>query len=122
MAQIDVTQLFGDPDFVDAMTVITRTPTVSSFGENIITETARKSVGCIQPASGKALQRLPESLRNANVSSFWFKGPIETTGDCKYPSIIMYRGLRYQVQVVFDWTNWGAGWSEGTCIVEKPAG
>ncbi len=57
----------------------------------------------------------------ADVSSFWVKGVITADGTNLYPDIISFRGKRYQVQTVLDYSNWGAGWTEGTCVVEKPS-
>jgi hypothetical protein len=93
---------------------------VNGLGENVVTEDSVKSYGTVQPASGKTLQRLPDALRVANVSSFWFKGEILPAG--KYPSILVFCGKRYQVQQIFDWNNWGGGWTEGICVVETPTG
>ncbi len=121
MANVDVSELTLDPDFVDPCVLIHRTTTVNSFGENILTESNFKTVGSVQPASGKTLQRLPEALRLADVSSFWIKAGIVVGAGVTYPDIISFRGRRYQVQTVQDWSNWGAGWAEGTCIAEKPA-
>jgi hypothetical protein len=122
MAQIDVTDLYHDPDFMDEIEIISRRPIVNLYGENDTQDVCRKSIGCVQPATGKAIQRLPEALRVANVSSFWINGPIEASREPgKYTDILVFRGRRYQVQIVFDWTNWGAGWSEGTCVGEAAA-
>lgn len=120
MGQIDVTEVLADPDFVDAITLIHRTPNVDDFGNNQLTERSEPTYGSVQPASGRTLQRLPEALRVANVSSFWVKGKIVSDGSCQYPDIISFKGQRYAVQVVFDYTNWGEGWCEGTCVREKP--
>lgn len=121
MAQIDVSELVSDPDFTDAMQVISRVPTVNALGENTLVETTFDSFGSVQPASGRTIQRLPDALRVANVSSFWFKGAIVASAPGQYPSILTFRGVRYQVQLVFDWSNWGAGYTEGVCVAEVPA-
>jgi len=121
MAQVDVSELLHDPDFVDAMAVVTRFPSVDLRGQLSLREETVNAVGSVQPASGKTIQRLPEEFRVANVSSFWFQGNIIATAPGKYSSIIVFKGRRYTVQTVFDWTNWGAGWCEGTCVAEVPA-
>ncbi len=121
MARIDVTELLTDPDFVDQIQLVTRVPSVNSLGENILAESTIRTIGSVQPADGKVIQRLPEALRVANVSSFWFKGVIEASAPGKYSSILVFKGRRFQVQTVQDWTNWGAGWCEGTCVAELPA-
>lgn len=109
----------NDPLFVDKVTLITRVSQVNGKGENVINETCLESFGTVQPASGKTMQRLPDALRVANVSSFWFKGEITAQG--KYPSILVFNGRRFQVQILFDWNNWGGGWTEGTCVAEVPS-
>ena len=121
MAQIDVTDLLLDPEFCDVMSVVTRVPTVDVHGENSLAETTLVTVGSVQPASGRTINRLPEEFRVANVSEFWFKGKIVASEPGKYSSILVFNGQRYQVQTVMDWSNFGAGWSEGTCVAEVPA-
>lgn len=120
MGQIDVTELLHDPDFVGPLTIIHRVPTVNALGENTLSETPLVTIGVVEPASGKTLQRLPDALRSADVSSFWVKGEIQTDGSGQYPDILVFNGKRYAVQNVLDYTNWGAGWCEGVCVREKP--
>ncbi len=122
MAQIDVTELLVDPDFIDPVTIVHRKSTVDDLGENSLEESCEPTFGSVQPASGKTLARLPEALRVANVSSFWVKGVIRADATAKYPDVLVFAKKRYQVQTVFDYSNWGAGWCEGTCVAEKPTG
>ena len=120
-AQIDVTDLLSDPDFVDEICLITRIPFINSRGENTLQESTLKTIGCVQPASGRTIQRIPEALRVANISSFWFKGEIIASEPGKYSSVLVFKGKRYQVQIVFDYSNWGEGFTEGTCVAEVPS-
>lgn len=106
---------------VDPVVLIHRNSFVDLYGENQLSETGFNTVGSVQPISGKTLQRIPEALRIADVMSFWIKGKIISDGKCKYPDIINFNGSRYAVQMVFDWTNWGDGYCEGTCVREKIA-
>ena len=78
-------------------------------------------MGSVQPAPGKKIERLPEALRLQSVFSFWVKGEIVSDGSGKYPDIIQFRNRRFQVQLVTDWTSWGAGWVEGLAIIEVPS-
>lgn len=121
MANLDVTELLSDPDFVDPCTLIHRQSVMNADGTPLITEQQFPTVGSVQPASGKTLNRLPDELRIAGIMSFFIKGAVITDGCGAYPDVIVFRKQRYQVQVVFDWTNWGAGWCEGTCVREKAA-
>lgn len=121
MADLDVTEILFDPEFADELCLIDRVPAVNNLGENILKEVKIDTVGCVQPASGRVIQRLPEDLRVANMSSFWMKARIIATAPGKYSSIIVFRGLRYTVQTVFDWSNFGEGYTEGICVAEVPA-
>lgn len=121
MAQINVAELLSDPDFIDNIQVVTRVPRINSLGENSIEESILNTVGSVQPATGKAIQRLPEALRVADMSSFWFKGTIVASAPGLYTSILVFKSIRFQVKNVFDWSNWGTGWSEGLCVAERPA-
>lgn len=122
MAQIDTSELLVDPDFVDPISVIVRTSTVNSRGENTMEEQWAHTFGSVQPISGKDLMRLPESLRMENVSSFWMKGCVPLTDNEAYPSIFVFNGKRFAVRKLMSWNNWGAGFVEGICIAEKPDG
>lgn len=121
MGQIDVSDILLDPDFAEACALIHRVPSVNSFGENFLTETTVNTFGCVQPASGKAIQRLPEALRIENLQTFWIKAPIVADATGAYTDVILWKGNRYNVKLVSDWTNWGEGWTEGLCVLEKPS-
>lgn len=121
MAQLDVSELFTDPEFVDEMYLVTRVAAVNSLGENFLNQSSCKTVGSVQPTDGPTMNRVPDALRNENLSSFWIQAPLADTSGCKYPSIIIFKGKRFQVKHVFDWTNWGAGFSEGLCVAENPS-
>lgn len=119
MANIDVSELMIDPDFVDPVVLVHRTPTVSNLGENSLQEITVATVGSVQPASGQTIQRLPDAMRVGDVNSFWVRGEIVSDGNCQYPDLIQYKGVAYAVQTVNNWTNWGGGWSVGTCIRQR---
>lgn len=122
MAQLDVSELVLDPLFVDPLTLIHRTPTVNSMGENTLVESPISTVGSVQPASNKQLSRLPEALQVADVRSFFIKVEIITDGASKYPDIIVFGGKRFQVLTSAPWLNYGGGWNEGVCVAEPISG
>lgn len=121
MAQVDVTELLSDPDFVDPCTLVHRQAVVDILGQNQLTERQVPTIGSIQPATGKQIDRLPEALRVKDVRTFWIKGTIVSDGKCAYPDVIIFKNQRYAVEMVFDWTNFGEGWCEGLCIRERPS-
>jgi len=118
MANIDVSELMVDPDFVDAIQIINRTSYVDNLGQNHIQEVIFNTVGSVQPADFKTVQRLPEALRVENLYSFWVKADIILGGNARYPSLFVFHGKRFQVRTVSDWSNFGEGYSEGTCVCE----
>lgn len=118
MAQLDVTELMTDPDFVDEMIHLGRVSRINSYGENNISEFETRTVGSVQPTDGPALLRVPEAERVANLMTFWIQGTIIASAPGKYTDILIFKGKRYQVKNVFDWSTWGAGWSEGLCVAE----
>lgn len=121
MAQIGVSELLLDPDFIDPVSLVHRTQTVNSFGKTVLTETTINTIGSVQPANGKQIERLPEALRVGDVRSFFIKAEIVVDSSTAYPDIIVFNGQRFQVQLTKPWLNWGEGWNEGLCIREKPS-
>jgi hypothetical protein len=121
MAQVDVSAAMLDPDFVQSVTILRRSPTVDQYGQNQLLDKIIPTIGSVQPATGKALMRLPEAFRVADVKSFWLKDTIVADSRCQYPDVLVADGQRYAVQLVFDWSDWGQGWTEGTCVREKPS-
>lgn len=121
MSLVDVTEVLSDPDFVQPITVVRRIPCVDAYGQNQLQEQPTCTVGSVQPVSGKTLSRLPEALRVANVQSFWVKQSIVLDNRWTYPDLLVKNGIKFAVQMVFNWSDWGAGWSEGVCVMEKPS-
>jgi hypothetical protein len=121
MANLSITELLTDPDFVDPIQVVTRRSFVNSLGENQIVETVLDTVGSVQPADEKEVVKLPQGLQVADISSFFFKGTIVASAPGKYSSVLVFKGVRYQVLAVADFSNWGEGYTEGTAIAEVPA-
>jgi len=118
MSSIDVSEILNDPDFVQELTLIRRSSCVDGYGQNRIAETPICTIGCVQPISGRTLQRLPDAMRNANVQSFWIKQKLVNDSRSAYPDVIVKQGKRFIVQVVFDWSDWGEGYTEGTCVAQ----
>ena len=121
MAQLNIDELLSDPDLVDKVIQIRRVPAVNLLGENTLSEEKIETIGSVQPASGKVVNRLPEAMRVANVRSFWIKGTITATAPGKYSDILVFAGQRYQIQTIMDWINFGEGYCEGTCVAEVPS-
>lgn len=120
---LDVTELLGDPTFVDPIQVIDRVSEINSLGENILRECRSNGFGSVQPAPNKVILRVPEALRVQDLKAFWIKGKISIVASepGKYTAVLVSQNRRFNVQMIFDWSLAGAGWCEGVCIAERPA-
>lgn len=118
MAEIDVSDVLLDPDFIDRLTLIHRTESVNSFGKNVLVESSVDTVGSVQPASGKDIKRLPEGLQSSDLRAFYIKAEITTDGAGKYPDIIVFNSKRFIVQLCEPWLNFGQGWNKAICVRE----
>jgi hypothetical protein len=120
MALIDVSDLLNDPDFVNEFTVVRRTSTVNDFGENIIGDTNICAIGSIQAGNGDTLRRLPEAARKENAITVYTKTELKADNNSNgYSDIIVWKNQRFQVLVISPWGNYGAGWYQCDCIMEK---
>lgn len=69
--------------------------------------TALAIVASIQPADGKALQRLPDGLRTREVVTVWTSTPLLTETDTYAPDQVEYKGAWYQIEHVRDFSDSG---------------
>lgn len=112
MAELDVSELMTDPDFVDVLVVYRRLARTNIHGridkEEI--KIVPNPIGSIQPGAN------PDMIRGTDVSmaddlitiftNFRLQGITTRT----IPDIVVYNGARYVVKLVNDWSAWGAGW------------
>jgi hypothetical protein len=99
-------------------TVTRRTQVAPVLGRAQAPTTTTLSVdACIQPATGKQLQRLPEGLRHAEVIAIWTETELKTAaqGTTQLPDLISYKSASYQVQDVKDYSDSG-GFYEALAI------
>lgn len=121
MANLDVSDLLLDPDFVDRMLISRRTYTINDYGQNVLSEVLLPTVGSIQPANAKELTRVPDDLQQRDVRAFYVKAELITDGNGKYPDVLVFKAKRFQIISVEPWNNFGQGWNKGLCVAEKPS-
>lgn len=119
MALIDVTELLTDPDFTDHITILSRTSSVNTHGENQLTETSRAAVAVVEAGSGETLKRLPAGAVLTDYITVYTREHLVADSPGGYADVILWDGKRYLVQVVTSWTNWGPGWTQADCLIEK---
>lgn len=118
MANIDVSELMADPDFVDPVEVIRNGVSVSLDG---LTEATAQDMGTIlasmQPASHKELMLLPEGQRVSGMLSCWTNFPLQEAREASEADIIVWKKQRYRVVKLSDWQHFGNGYTHG--LVEQ---
>jgi galactose-6-phosphate isomerase len=120
MALIDVSELLTDPDFTNTVTLIRRSSTVDTYGENTMVETSSSITAVVQGAANtESLERVPEGARLSDLIDVYYKGQLTAESPGGYADIIVWQGKRYQVfEVVEDFTNYGAGFTKAVCKLE----
>jgi len=119
MAAIDVSDIVGDPDFQDSVTLIRRTSVVNSTGRNVLAESSSTVRMVVQPAKPDDLQRLPDSVRRQDAINVWYRGSLSADAGGVYPDIVVWGGKRFQVQTADPFGNWsnGNGYTESICTL-----
>lgn len=119
MALIDVSELLTDPDFTNTVTLIRRSSTVNTYGENTMIETSSSITAVVQGANTESLERVPEGARLSDLIDVYYKGQLTAESPSGYADIIVWQGKRYQVfEVVEDFMNYGAGFTKAVCKLE----
>jgi hypothetical protein len=116
MPTLDVTEVLDDADICDTFSVIRRTEVVNNFGEPVLTEVQTDGVlGVVSPGSGSLvrsddMQSLTKTI--TVVTTFRLQGPSEDI----QPDIVVWKGSRFLVTTLDDFTNFGAGHTEAECV------
>jgi hypothetical protein len=116
MAEIDVTELLADPEFIDTFAVIRSSETINAHGRAVQTpRTYRDLFGVVQPASGRQLAQVPEGARSSENIEIWTDFHLQEATDSTAADIVLWNHKHYMVMHVDDWSNWGAGFVHVVC-------
>lgn len=121
MPNIDVTELFTDPDFATTFDVFQREAKTGSNGRVAISEVPHLDVqGVIAPASARTLRGNPDLTQTVGVIECWTQFRLEPPVDGKVSDRIAWKGNYYAVQIVSDWAEWGSGWRHAIAVRTGP--
>jgi len=120
MAQVDVSDILTDPDFLDLVTLIRRTPqAISDKGRASFTETSSQVYMSVQGMKAETLNREPNDAWLTDAIDVYYAGVLYGAAPGGYADVIVWRGKRYQVEsVVENYSNYGAGWTHAVCRLE----
>ena len=115
MALLDVSDVLLDPDFADSLIVERITQTVGDDGIAINAPKIIRFAGVVTNDAGDKLSRISSGERtegNIVVHSVLRlnEGGPGTTAD-----VVTFRGRRYTVSKVSDWSHFGRGFVAATC-------
>lgn len=113
---IDVTELLDDPDFVAGnLVAISRAQAVNNAGRTENTEVRTAFSGVVFPGTGNLLVRGPDGERVSADMAVVTMHPLSAGSAGNPADEVVWRGSRYTVKSVQDYSNWGAGFVLALC-------
>lgn len=103
-------------DVVDAFSddyTVTRTGVAAYdvHGDPVAGSSSTFSIrACVQPVSGRDLQRVPEGLRTQELIALFTPTELRTKTGTNEPDTVAVNGVTYQVQQVERWAELGNYW------------
>lgn len=119
MADLDVTELLSDPDFIDALGVIRRSVAFSA-GAAVVTDAPEATIyGSVQPAGADDLELLPEGTRLHDSLVLYTLAAVAPQTDDGPGDVLVWKGYRWVVRAVpEDWSHFGAGYRKALAVKE----
>lgn len=124
MPALDVSELLTDPDFVTTFDIVRRTQTVDSHGRAVNAESTIKSVvGAVTAGSSgwlRWLNRSPGYGASSRAITVYAKTRLYDTTSGRLPDLVVWKGTRYIVDKVNDYSEFGQGFYFADCSVVDP--
>lgn len=116
MPDIDVTELFEDPDLASPIVWTTYVQYIDSHGRARNRPTTRTIVGVIQPARARTLAMLPDLIRTSGAVEVWCRADLKEGTQDTAPDVVTWVGQDYTVANVQRWANEADGsWTHAVC-------
>jgi len=110
MAQIDVSEVLQDPDFLDMFNFVRLVETVGPDGRATFSGTTLSAYGVIQPASGRTMELTPEATRTSEMLEIWTQAGLQEASDDLAADIVLWQGKEFVPVRNDDFDNWGQGY------------
>jgi hypothetical protein len=123
MARLDVTEILTDPDFVDTALVCERS--AQSVGTDGLAVNSTKSIrfaGVVTSDQGDILERMPGVERITGSITIHSRFVLNDGSPGKTADVVQWRGRRYTVSNVNDYSHFGRGFIVATCDLIPLAG
>ena len=116
MAQLDVTDILADPDFMDTGLECERlTQTITGDGLAVNTPTILPFSAVVTSDKGDMLVRLATGERAEGSITVHTRFTLNDGSTGQTADIVRWRGRRYTVTLVNDYSHFGRGFVAATC-------
>lgn len=119
MADIDVSDLMLDPDFVDlaGITVIRRPETINSQGRSVVASpvTFVGVIASVIPVPDAPMIRGPDQQNLPNLIEVHTKFLLRGVSSGFQPDIVVWNGDQFVVNKVHNYSKYGAGFVQADC-------
>jgi hypothetical protein len=119
MATVDVTALLSDPDFSSTFTIYRTTEVVGDNGRKTTQALPPQTVTGVVVPGGLRLVRKEEGDRVSGAITVYSRCRLIPRTRTTPPDEIVYRGRRYIVTAVDDWSAFGSGFYTATCDLRE---
>lgn len=118
MALLDVSDLLADLDLADTLTLIRSVEAVRDDGLAERTETSATISGVVQSGTGDMLRMGADAAQASGAITVYTTAPLRVVTAAGPADVLEWRGRRYTVRQVSDWSNFGAGHYAATCELQ----
>lgn len=124
MAQLDVTEILLDPDFMDTGLVCKRSiQTIGDFGRAVNTVTSTPFAGVVTSDKGDILERIAGGERKkGSITIHTMFRLTAGSGEDSIADIVTWQGRDYTVANVNDYSHFGRGFVAVSCDLLPLAG
>lgn len=124
MAQLDVTEILLDPDFMDTGLVCKRSvQTIGDFGRAVNTVTSTPFAGVVTSDKGDILERIAGGERKkGSITIHTMFRLTAGSGEDSIADVVTWQGRDYTVANVNDYSHFGRGFVAVSCDLLPLAG
>src|ERR1700757_3909020 len=116
MAELDVSELMNDPDFVSTFYVTRTQQVVDAHGRaQDGTASRQKLIGVVLPISARTMNIMQDSINVNGAIEIYTKYRLEGPSQTTKPDTVEWQGNTYLVANVQPYTAFGAGHVHAVC-------
>lgn len=115
MADIDVSDVLSNPDFVDSFSYIRNALSVSNGLGSVTPSLPQTGYGCIYSANGDMLKRTPPGEYNDDTVTIVTSTKLISGENGDTADLVQWNGSMWTVMHVNNYSQYGRGFYEATC-------